>query len=127
MMRKMLLFVLAGLMMMTFSSKADASLVPDGNGCYYWNGDRNYLAVVGAPNYARFIKLDTCAYGSIDGLNGVRATLATADPDGCSILFNDVVYVMSNGMMKHGMGGDWEKINMGNVRSAVRVIYNAAR
>ena len=126
-MNKLLFVVLAGLMMMTFSSKADASLVPDGNGCYYWNGDPNYLAVVRAPNYARFIKLDTCEYDSIDGLKGVRATLVTGDPNGFLVLFNDVVYVMSNGMMKHGMGGDWEDINVGNVRSAVRVIYNAAR
>ncbi len=128
-MKKLLLGIFAGLMLMTFSSQTEASLLSDGNGCYYWNGDRNYLAVVRAPNYVRFVRMDSCRFATMEdyGYRAVQVILSTGSAEGNSVIFNDVAYILPNGSIKHGFGGGWERVSIGNTNSVVRAIYNAAR
>lgn len=85
--KKLISFMfLFAIMFYSAIANAGPNLVADEYGCYYWNGDRNYLAITTSGFSHVMAKLDTARFEKYNGINTVNVMLCLITPDGENII-----------------------------------------
>lgn len=104
---------------------AAPDLVADDNGCYFWNGDRNCLAITYLGYHCVVAKLDSCRFESYNGVTTVNATLYMLTPTGDSVQNLAFGNFFSNGVFKF-VGGDYSRVSIGNVNNVIATLTEHA-
>ena len=120
---RVMLFVSA--LFVSMSGQASAGFVDGGDGCYYWNGNSNYLGIDTAQMCAVVADLETCEFTQYDGVQCVYATTLLLMPDG-NVVNRNPTYFFGNGMYKNGFGGGYGRITIGDTASVLEVLVDAA-
>ena len=125
-MRKMLkVFVVICCLLWCSVANAEPDLVADDYGCFYWNGDRNCLAITYLGYHCIVAKLDSCKFESYNGVTTVNSTLYLLTPSGDSVQNLAFGNFFSNGVFKFS-GGDYSRVSIGNVANVIATLAEHA-
>ena len=125
-MKKMFIgFLLGSVMLFTFGH-VEAGVVQGSDGCDYWNGDRNYVAIAYSGIFVTYVQLDSCWWGDYHGTSVPCGQIVITPVDSSSQGGpNSPAYFFSNGSYQT-WGGSTQRMNVRNVRAVVEKIYSAA-
>ena len=124
-MKKLIIIFLLGVSMISIFSHTEAGVVQGNDGCDYWNGDTNYVAIAYSGIFVTYVQLDSCWWGNYYGHDIPCGQIIITPMDSSSPGPTSPAYFFSNGTYQT-WGGSIQGMNVRNVRAVVEKIYSAA-
>ena len=114
----------------TVGAAPSPNLVEDENGCFYWKGDKNYLAVMqGFNGCIVCAKMDTCRFSRFMRYDTIAADVVMLNAKG-NIEAKDYANFFPDGHIRFSFNPDYSnvscRIDIGNVSNVIRALVEAA-